>query len=87
MRKILFLILVTLLVIPLSSQTIAKEDQTLVSTFSIVGRDPATGEMGVAVASRFLPLALLFLGQKQMLVLLPHNLLPILHSAGEPWIY
>jgi len=41
------------MVLPVNSQTITRDDHTLVSTFSIVGRDPDTGEMGVAVASRF----------------------------------
>ncbi|TFH00479.1 MAG: DUF1028 domain-containing protein [Calditrichales bacterium] len=36
-----------------SEITMADDKQRVVSTFSIVGYDPATGELGVAVASRF----------------------------------
>ncbi len=37
----------------LSAQVDLTDRQPLISTFSIVGRDPATGELGVAVASKF----------------------------------
>jgi uncharacterized Ntn-hydrolase superfamily protein len=47
---ILSLLLYTQLLLPQSS---SQSNQDCVSTFSIVGRDSITGELGVAVASRF----------------------------------
>lgn len=38
---------------PLRGQIATTNDSRIVSTFSIVGRDSSTGELGVAVASRF----------------------------------
>ena len=37
----------------LYSQPLTENECTVISTFSIVGRDSVTGELGVAVASRF----------------------------------
>ena len=49
----LFLFFSFVAVINAQSQQITYNDRNLVSTFSIVGLDPETGELGVAVASRF----------------------------------
>src|SRR4030042_2068587 len=48
-----FLLLFMLLPGFLIAQDRLPNDREVVSTFSIVARDPATGELGVAVASRF----------------------------------
>jgi len=55
--RMVLLILLTLIALslcwtPLNAQT-SIDERNLVSTFSIAARDPKTGEMGVAVASRF----------------------------------
>lgn len=42
-----------LLLLPLACRTVPEQDPP-VSTFSIVARDPKTGDLGIAVASRFL---------------------------------
>jgi uncharacterized Ntn-hydrolase superfamily protein len=39
--------------VPLLAQTIDTDENSIISTFSIVARDSITGELGVAVASRF----------------------------------
>ena len=52
----IFFILVTLLHLPLVGQKMTERDtpgEPLVATFSIVGFDPATGDLGVAVQSKF----------------------------------
>ncbi len=48
-----FLILLSASYQSLQGQAVIQKDPRIVSTFSIVGRDSVTGEMGVAVASRF----------------------------------
>lgn len=52
----IWLALITLLHLPLFSQETTTKDipsEPLVATFSIVGFDPATGDLGVAVQSKF----------------------------------
>ncbi|HKJ68153.1 MAG TPA: DUF1028 domain-containing protein [bacterium] len=51
--KILILLCLLLFSIQLSAQHASSPHDAAVATFSIVARDSATGEMGVAVASRF----------------------------------
>ena len=53
MRIIYLLFLTIIISISVNSQEINSSNNRLVSTFSIVGLDPETGELGVAVASRF----------------------------------
>ena len=57
-------------------------DQKSISTFSIVARDSVTGELGIAVASRFFSVVLSCRGQKQMLAQWPHNLSQIQVLVG-----
>jgi len=52
----ILLILITLLHLPLYGEKVTKKDtpkEPLVATFSIVGFDPVTGDLGVAVQSKF----------------------------------
>ena len=52
----IWFILITLLHLPLYGQEMSEKDrpkEPLVATFSIVGFDPATGDLGVAVQSKF----------------------------------
>lgn len=51
MKTIKYLLILLIFVLPI--QLRAQADGNLVSTFSIVARDSATGELGVAVASKF----------------------------------
>ena len=51
--KRLFLCIFLLCIIRGDLRAQKARPENLIATFSIVGRDPATGEMGVAVASRF----------------------------------
>lgn len=51
--NILLLLGLLLLTLPLSARQISQDNNASVSTFSIVARDSVTGEIGVAVASRF----------------------------------
>jgi len=51
--RILILILLVILPVAANSEKIPPGKQESIATFSIVARDSATGELGVAVASRF----------------------------------
>ena len=50
---LLFSLLISFITFTQSSLYAQESENNLVSTFSIVARDPETGELGVAVASRF----------------------------------
>jgi len=57
-------------------------DNPLVATYSIVARDPETGEMGVAVQSHWFSVGSIVSWEKLELELLQHNLLLICFRSG-----
>ena len=62
-------------------------ENPLVSTYSIVARDPATGEMGVAVQSHWFSVGTIVSWGGQVLVLLRLNLLSTRLLVRMDWNY